>query len=383
MLESSFKKTLIIGLGLIGGSFARSLKSANLSKEIFAYDPDEDSVLNAIEEKIINGSFSIQNDLSNFDFIVIACPLNFYKEIFLDLKKTIAKHTIIIDLGSLKSFTKEVLPKELEENFVACHPIAGLEKSGFSNSSVELFKDKKFIICTQNENSKTVKILAEKIGFIVEFLDAKLHDEIYALISHLPQFLSFLSKDFVSKDIENEFFKNAFRLDNSSPKLWESIFKLNAKNLEKFYLEFFDNLIDFIENLESPSFNINDFKLDCLESEHSKPNCHLEQSERSLEFYPQEISRFAQDDGWAGYYEKNLAENEKFLEENFAPIFFRFLMVISYLKINKIKEYKSFAGSGFKDFTSIAAIINYDEKKLLDLIKKNHTKIIKIFDSIS
>ncbi len=338
MSEFLFKKTLIIGLGLIGGSFLKSLRKNKLSQEIYAYDINEDSIAKAREQGLINDFFALENDVSGFDFIVIAAPLSSYSDIFSQIKKNVSKKTIIIDLGSLKHFVKEILPNELKENFVGCHPIAGLETSGFDASDEKLFENKKFIISDKNNNSKIIENLAIKIGAIPEFIEAKAHDEIYALVSHLPQFISFLSKEFLEKDMVDDFFKTAFRLDKSSPEIWEDIFKLNAKNLEKFYLEFFDNLIDFIEEL--PSFKANEIKGSC-------------------DF------------------------DEKFLEENFAPIFFRLLMVLSYLKIKKINDYKAFSGNGFKDFVSITKILCYNKEKLAILIKNNEKKIIKIFESIS
>ena len=75
--------------------------------------------------------------------------------------------------------------------------------------------------------------------------------------------------------------------------------------------------------------------------------------------------------------------DEKYFEENFAAIFFRLLMVESFLKIPQLKSWQNYGGSGFKDFTSILEILNYDHKKLLELSKKNQQKILKIFDSIS
>ncbi len=339
-----FNKTLVIGLGLIGGSFAKAIKKHDLSQEIFAFDCDQDSIDLALNDQIIaEGTTNINLFEHVFDFVVIASPLYTYEEIFESITNVISPQTIIIDLGSLKGFIDDILPPNLSKNFIGCHPIAGLEKSGFENSDTELFLDKKFLICANNKtNSKSLEIVknvAEKIGSKTEILEAKKHDEIYALVSHLPQFLSFLTREFSPKEINDEFFKTAFRLDNSNPEIWEDIFELNDENLEKFYLQFFEILEKEMNNLLNSKFENSDFKLD----------------QKSLDF----------------------------LEENFAEIFTRAIFVKSYLKIPQIKTYHNYAGSGFRDFTSIAKIFELNNQFLLDLIQKNHKKILKIFNSLS
>ncbi len=343
-MSKIFQKTLVVGLGLIGGSFAKALSKNNLSKEIFAFDTDQDSIDLAINDKVIVEGVTNLNMFEHvFDFVVIAAPLSAYEEIFDKIVDVISAQTIIIDLGSLKSFIAEILPQKLANNFIACHPIAGSEKSGFENSDSELFTDKKFIICPNNktnpENLEIVKNIAEKIGSKTESLEAKKHDEIYALTSHLPQFLSFLTREFSPKELDDEFFKTAFRLDDSNPEIWEEIFELNDENMEKFYIEFFDNLEKEMESFLS---------------------LKTENSEFTLE-----------------------QKSQKLLEENFAAIFTRALFVKSYLNISKVKSYQNYAGKGFRDFTSIIKILDLDDKFLSEMIEKNHKKITKIFNSLS
>lgn len=325
-----FRKTLIIGLGLIGGSFAKALKEKNLSKKTFACDFDQETIDYAKNSGIIDGGFTNLNffsdELSSFDFIVVATPLSTYDEIFFDLKNFSG---LVIDLGSIKNFEIKNLPK----NFVPCHPIAGSENTGFEHSDVKLFFSKRFILCKKNS---TVLELIRKIGAIPDFLDAKKHDEIYALVSHLPQFLSFLTVEFSPKKITDEFFKTAFRLDNSDPEIWSDIITMNEKNLKKFYDKFFVNL----------EKNIN-------------RSSHENMATTSIKF------------------------DKKFFEENFASIFFRALVVKSFLEIPEIKTFQNYVGSGFKDFTSIMTIFNYDAEKLKNLFTQNQKKISKLFNSIS
>ena len=353
MSKFLFNKTLIIGLGLIGGSFAKSLVHHKISPEIFAYDLDLEAIdLAKNDQVIVAGLDNLALFEDRFDLIVIASPLSTYEEIFSEISAVISPHTIIIDLGSLKNFIGEILPKNLSKNFVSCHPIAGSEKTGFENSYAELFQNKKFIICPQNSDQNSVEKITEivkKIGANVDFIDSKTHDEIYALVSHLPQFLSFLTKEFSPKNIQHEFFKKVFRLDDSDPEIWSDIFELNAENLEKFYIKFFDNLAAFFRNKSAETWQKK------LENVVAKNGCN-----------------------------KTLNEIEnKFFEENFAAIFFRAAVAANYLEISEIKTLQNYAGSGFYDFTSIMAVLNYDPEKIKNLIIKNQSKILKFFTSIS
>lgn len=333
-----FQKTLIIGLGLIGGSFAKTLKKNGLSAEIFGCDPDSETIDFAKNSGVINsGSTELSflvDELESFDLIVVASPLSTYDEVFYELKDT---KNLVMDLGSIKNLDLEYSPK----NFVGCHPIAGSENCGFEFSDENLFKDKKFIHCEKNQK---VVDLINAIGAKSEFLEAKKHDEIYALVSHLPQFLSFLTSEFSPKKITEDFFKNAFRLNNSDPEIWSDIIALNEENLEKFYDKFFDNL--------ERNFSKNFTEI-------------FDQSK--LIFNPS----------------KAFNEAEKlFLNNNFSEVFFRAIVAKSYLEIDEIKAYKNYSGSGFRDFCSILEIFNFDAKELENLYIQNKAKIAKFFKSI-
>ncbi len=350
MSEKIFNKSLVIGLGLIGGSFAKALRQNKVSNKIYAFDQDPDSLEKAIKSGVIDDFIMLDEKISDFDFIVLATPLSAYKKIFETIADKISPQAIVIDLGSLKNPVFKIVPKNLRPNFIACHPIAGSEKTGFENSAAELFLEKKFIICPENSNQdalKKVEEVVKKIGANIEFLEAKKHDEVYALVSHLPQFISFLTKDLSPKKITDEFFKTAFRLDNSDAEIWGDIFKLNDENLEKFYLEFFDHLE---KNIKS-----------------SKAILGLSKPETPFDVKSSELDK----------------AQLTFFEENFTAIFFRAVIAASYLQISAIKNFQNYAGSGFKDFISITAILDYEPEKLEKLIQKNRSQILKNFNSLS
>ena len=415
-----FQKTLIIGLGLIGGSFARALKQTDLSKKIFACDSDLETIDYAKNSGVIDEGFSdldfLSDELSSFDFIVVATPLAAYDEIFFELKNV---NALVIDLGSIKNLDVENLPK----NFVPCHPIAGSENAGFEHSDADLFSGKKFVIC--KENSRVAEVV-KKIGAIPEFLEAKKHDEIYALVSHLPQFLSFLTAEFSPKKITNEFFKTAFRLDNSDPEIWSDIFEMNEENLEKFYEKFFDNLE---RNINGPrnKCGVTSSKREMTSSEHGVTSSKREVTSSELEVASSEremtswecwvkdlrcllltnptlltnftlLNNPALSTNFTLLTDPELSTNsalstchpalvagsidQDFLTQNFAQIFFRVLVAKSLLEIPEIKKFQNYAGSGFRDFTSIVSVLNYDVEKLENLFAQNHKKILKFFNSL-
>ncbi len=429
-----FQKTLIIGLGLIGGSFARALKQTDLSKKIFACDSDLETIDYAKNSGVIDEGFSdldfLSDELSSFDFIVVATPLAAYDEIFFELKNV---NALVIDLGSIKNLDVENLPK----NFVPCHPIAGSENAGFEHSDADLFSGKKFVIC--KENSRVAEVV-KKIGAIPEFLEAKKHDEIYALVSHLPQFLSFLTAEFSPKKITNEFFKTAFRLDNSDPEIWSDIFEMNEENLEKFYEKFFDNLERNINGprnkcgvtsskreMTSSEHGVTSSKREVTSSEHGVTSSKREVTSSELEVASSEremtswecwvkdlrcllltnptlltnftlLNNPALSTNFTLLTDPELSTNsalstchpalvagsidQDFLTQNFAQIFFRVLVAKSLLEIPEIKKFQNYAGSGFRDFTSIVSVLNYDVEKLENLFAQNHKKILKFFNSL-
>jgi prephenate dehydrogenase len=319
-----FKNINIIGIGLIGGSIAKSCKKHNIAQFIRGFDLDKTSIDIALSNKVIDQSFSFESEISNNDLTIIAAPLFGYKEIIQKLSNKI-NNSILIDVGSLKScvldWTKDILQNKAE-NFIACHPIAGSDKSGVLNANSELFFGKKLIITpdvvNDKNNIKKVELFWQKIGAVVDFINAKEHDKIFALVSHLPQFLAFIFKEvFSCKSLvvsQDELLIRHLRLENSNIKIWQEIFSLNRANI-KFYLDL------YLKNIDDVLVNI-------------LPN--------------QKLNRIA----------------------------IRKILVSCFLQIADIKEFEKFSGSGFKDFTAIInqndnddIIDNANLKEVLEQIK--------------
>ncbi len=351
---------LIIGLGLIGGSLAKALKNQHSNIKIFSHDKCENSLKQAKEENIIENEIEITEKINDFDLIIIAAPLKEYQNIFDKLSEFNVEKPIIIDIGSVKNLNLRMNNQKILQNFIACHPIAGKEVSSYKNSDENLFKGKKFIICKKDENKdsniKAIEDLALDIGLKPEILNSKIHDEIFALTSHLPQFLSFLTSDMIIEAKNSELLTKSFRLNSSNAKIWQDIFDMNASNIEKYYIEFFENLMILAEDInqgqESKALTrISDLNFNCDKNINKKDLQHI--------FLDQ----------------KN--------DEEIAKILFRFLIVASYLQILDHEKYQEYCSSGFKDFTIIMNLVLLDKSFLAEKLQKSKKYILKFIDNIS
>ncbi|HEX9253417.1 MAG TPA: prephenate dehydrogenase/arogenate dehydrogenase family protein, partial [Ignavibacteriaceae bacterium] len=185
----------ILGLGLIGGSFAKAIKHSDASIHISAYDrPD---ILNkALNEKVIDEELKSINDSLNSDLIILALPIEQSLKVFKELSPRLKPNQIISDLCSVKGiFADEWKSVSSAGRYFGAHPMTGKEKSGYENSDLLLYENSVFIICTKDETDETLNSyinFIKLIGARIVLLDAHLHDRITSHVSHLPQLLSVL-----------------------------------------------------------------------------------------------------------------------------------------------------------------------------------------------
>ncbi len=349
-----FDKIIIIGLGLIGGSIARSCKSKKVSTSIYAYNTNKNNLEWALKNNIIDGIYDFKQKISVNDLVIIATPLLKYKEILQKIFPNLSKDTIVIDVGSVKSFIEDDILSDykiLKDNFISCHPIAGSEKSGVQNSESELFKDNKLFIIkdrkVDEKNINKISLFWQKLGSKIEFITANKHDKAYALISHLPQLISFKFKSETFFKIENTLIKKHLRLQSSNQKMWEDIFSLNKKNIDYYFDIFTNNLDNFKDNLKNKEDQNIVSILDVIDL--------------------------------------SLINEQKFNDhdENIDFILSRILLVSSLVLIKDINVYKNYQGSGFKDFTLILKYLKYLlANKILfkDLLNKHRNFLLDILD---
>ena len=239
-------KIIIIGLGLIGGSIAKTLSSSK-DYEIFAFDSDQNSIRNALDNQSIQGSLHSLDDLGNSKYedslVIISTPPGVTADILRSLNFLFNTSVTITDTTSTKTSLNKILQEfNFPENFLFSHPVAGSHLSGEKNSATDLFKGKSTILSyhgsAESQHVDRVTSLWDALGSKVTIFDADLHDQIFAYSSHLPHVAAYallntlkgLEQDKLS-DFSGGGLGEFLRLVSSSPEMWADIFTMNEKNI--------------------------------------------------------------------------------------------------------------------------------------------------------
>ena len=261
------KHISIIGVGLIGGSFALDLKRLIPGVSICGIDHNEKHLTEALELGIIDKIADLESARSA-DLVVLALPVNAAINVLLQVLELISDQTIVIDMGSTKqAICKAVAIHPKRANFLATHPIAGTEFSGPSAALTGLFKNKTNIICelekTSTALSSQVITLFEIMGMHIRHMTAVDHDKHIAYVSHLSHISSFmLGKTVIDKeknesdifDMAGSGFESTVRLAKSSPAMWTPIFEQNKENVIETLTEYIQNLNQFKSYMENDNF---------------------------------------------------------------------------------------------------------------------------------
>lgn len=233
----------IIGLGLIGGSLGLALKKKGY--HVFGWDNNNTHRIQAKEFGVVDEIIEVKQMLNLCGVIIVATPTKFSVGIIKSLLNNIDNDKVVIDVGSTKLLIcKELISLKNRKNFVAAHPIAGTENSGPTAAILDLFENKKVVICDKEQSSDSALTVAielfSALNTSIVFMDAEEHDKHLAYISHLSHICSFalgLTVLDIEKDKKNIFnlagsgFSSTARLAKSSPSMWESIVIQNKENL--------------------------------------------------------------------------------------------------------------------------------------------------------
>ena len=260
----------IVGLGLIGGSIAKTLSKKGY--KVYANDLSKESLKNALNEKKIEGLLEDLDQNNPFILIFTIPVLSINKELKRN-NELLSKALFITDCLSVKNpLKKEIEDKKLNtENFVLSHPIAGSEKSGYANSEENLFQDKIVVITKLSGTSQTTEDICNDfwslLGAKTIQINSEDHDKYFAKTSHLPHLIAFALMSMISKSRETkkEIFtggglKDFTRIASSDPKMWEDIFISNQINMLE-VIKSFKSELDHLEKLvkESDSEKLNKF----------------------------------------------------------------------------------------------------------------------------
>lgn len=257
-----------IGLGLIGGSIAKKIKSNYPDCEIIATARREGTITEAYEMGLISNSKLLPlSAFADCDYIFLCAPVEKNLDYLRELKNIISNHTIITDVGSTKTqIHKAVIALGLEKQFIGGHPMTGSEKTGITNANIYLLENAYYIITPTAQNTQTqiddFYVLVKELGSIPMVLDYEAHDYATASISHLPHMIAYTLVNLV-KDIDDESetmktiaaggFKDITRIASSSPVMWESICMTNQEQLLKLMDKYIDSLSELREDIEKAS----------------------------------------------------------------------------------------------------------------------------------
>ena len=261
------KQVSIIGIGLIGGSFALDLKQHIPGVQITGMDLNKAHLSEALELGLIDqiGDF---DSLKIADLVVLAIPVNAALEVLPQVLNLISDQAVVMDMGSTKeAICKAVSTHPKRPQFLATHPIAGTEFSGPSAAIKGLFENKTNIICEVEKTLPTlgevVLTLFKNMGMHLRFMPANDHDKHIAYVSHLSHISSFmLGKTVIDKeqnernifDMAGSGFESTVRLAKSSPDMWTPIFEQNKANVIETLTEYIQNLNQFKVYMEQDDF---------------------------------------------------------------------------------------------------------------------------------
>lgn len=258
-----------IGLGLIGGSIAKTIRRTHPDYHILAYARHKETLAAALQSNVIDGVLEKEDDrYRSCDYIFLCAPVEYNIEYLKYLKDVISENTIITDAGSVKAPIHQAVEElGMGHCFIGGHPMAGSERSGFAYSSDHLLENAYYIL-TPGDNVSLEKItefseLITSLGALPLVLSPDEHDFSTAGVSHLPHIIASALVNLVNaldndaesmKTIAAGGFRDITRIASSSPVMWEQICLENHKNISAVLDEYIRMLIQIrcsIDNQEA------------------------------------------------------------------------------------------------------------------------------------
>lgn len=256
-----------IGLGLIGGSFALSVKKYFPESKVYGQDKNPEHLNKALELSIIDEILENDN-IATMDVVIISIPVDKANMLIKDILDKVHSKALIMDMGSTKGELCAAITNHPKRNqFLAAHPIAGTEFSGPEAAFSSLFDNKTMIFCdveaTQSHLVELAKRLISPLKMTIKFMGAKDHDKHLAYVSHLSHISSFMlgktvlqveQNDKTIFDLAGSGFASTVRLAKSNPVTWTAIFKENQAEVVQALEQYIQNLKSFKEHLETQNY---------------------------------------------------------------------------------------------------------------------------------
>lgn len=251
-----FEKITILGVGLIGASFALGMKRHGLCRKVVGHGRKEENLRQAKEKNIIDAyELDPAKSCDGSDLVVFATPVGIFIDIAKKVLGSLKKGAVVTDVGSVKGTLVHDLETLIPGDvfFVGGHPIAGGDRSGIDTASAEIFHNAQCILTPtkHTDGNALEKVIGiwKTFGSAVKIIDPDEHDRIYAAMSHLPHLIAYELVNTVA-DIDRSYFtfsgqgfRDTTRIASSHPELWRDICLLNKDNLLE-YVEIFKSNLD-------------------------------------------------------------------------------------------------------------------------------------------
>ena len=263
------ERVAVIGVGLIGGSFALALKQAGACGRVIGVGRSQSNLKEALERGVID---AIESDpgaaARGAQLVLVAAPVAQFPPILKSLARDLAPGTVITDAGSTKRDVVEAARKALgakSAQFVPAHPIAGAERSGAAAAHAELFRGRRVVLTPLEENAPAhldlVRAAWATCGARLSEMDPAEHDALLATVSHLPHVLAYaLVHEVAQRPNARELFSYAAggfrdftRIASSHPEMWRDICMANQDRLEQEISRFAAKLEDVRNLLKNPA----------------------------------------------------------------------------------------------------------------------------------
>ena len=240
-------KLALIGVGLIGGSFARAALAAGEVSDVIGFDTDSIALKNALALGVITeAAVSPAAAVTEADIVMLAVPVGAMRGVMRTIAPGLRADVVVTDVGSTKTDVLEAARVELGAafaRFVPGHPIAGRETHGVQASDARLFDGKLFIATPVDETAEDAVVRIEgiwrRLGCRVERMEAGEHDRVFAAVSHLPHLLAFALVAQIAREDDAERklakagagFRDFTRIAASSPAMWRDVCIANREAL--------------------------------------------------------------------------------------------------------------------------------------------------------
>lgn len=251
----------MVGLGLIGCSWVKGLRSQGCVGEVVGYDRNLDSMQEALRTGLIDDfSTDLSLAVQASDLVIISVPILAVRQVLEDMLPGLAAETVLTDVGSVKGSVAADVAAVLGADFprfVLGHPIAGSERSGVAAADEHLYVRHKVILTPQAHTDARALVLVKSawqaVGADVEEMMVAHHDEVLAATSHLPHLLAYSLVDTLANSHENKEifnyaaggFRDFTRIAASSPVMWRDIFSANKGQILK-TLDLFSHDLAFL-----------------------------------------------------------------------------------------------------------------------------------------